>query len=87
MGHLNAIVTVAVGDVKLVAVAAEFPAEATEAHVCIRADDVMLVADALPEASARNRFSATVVAMRSAQKKLVGMLPPCYQNLIALRRS
>ena len=59
----DGIVTVAVGDVKLVAVAASFPAEATEAHVCIRADDVMLAADALPEASARNRFSATVVAV------------------------
>ena len=59
----DGIVTVSVGDVKLVAVAAEFPAEATEAHVCIRADDVMLVADALPGASARNRFSATVVAV------------------------
>jgi len=57
------IVTVAVGDVKLVAVAADFPADATEAHVCIRADDVMLVADALSQASARNRFSATVVSM------------------------
>jgi len=59
----DGIVTVAVGDVKLVAVAAGFPAEATEAHVCIRADDVMLVADALSQASARNRFSATVVAL------------------------
>jgi molybdate transport system ATP-binding protein len=59
----DGIVTVAVGDVKLVAVAADFPADATEAHVCIRADDVMLVADALPQASARNRFSATVVSM------------------------
>lgn len=57
------IVTVAVGDVKLVAAAAGFPTGATEAHVCIRAEDVMLVADALPEASARNRFSATVVAV------------------------
>jgi molybdate transport system ATP-binding protein len=59
----SGIVTVAVGDVKLVAVAADFPADATEAHVCIRADDVMLVADALPQASARNRFSATVVSV------------------------
>ncbi len=59
----DGIVTVAVGDVKLVAVAADFPVDATEAHVCIRADDVMLVADALPQASARNRFSATVVSV------------------------
>jgi len=43
--------------------AADFPPETREAHVCIRADEVMLVADALPEASARNRFSATVVAV------------------------
>jgi molybdate transport system ATP-binding protein len=57
------IVTVAVGDSKLVAVAADFPANATAAHVCIRAEDVMLVADALPQASARNRFSATVVSL------------------------
>lgn len=60
---LNGIVTVAVGDVKLVAVAEDFPAEATAAHVCIRADEVMLVADALPQASARNRFSAVVVSV------------------------
>jgi len=59
----DGIVTVAVGDVKLVAVLADFPADATEVHVCIRADDVMLVADALLGASARNRFSATVVAV------------------------
>ena len=59
----DGIVTVAVGEVKLVAVAEGFPPEVTEAHVCIRADDVMLVADALLEASARNRFSATVVAV------------------------
>jgi molybdate transport system ATP-binding protein len=59
----DGIVTVAVGDVKLVAVAAGFPAEATEVHVCIRADDVMLTTDALPQASARNRFSATVVSV------------------------
>jgi molybdate transport system ATP-binding protein len=59
----DGIVTVAVGDVKLVAVAADFPPNATTAHVCIRAEDVMLVADALPEASARNRFSATVISV------------------------
>ena len=59
----DGIVTVAVGDVKLVAVAVGFPADATETHICIRADDVMLVADALPQASARNRFSATVVSV------------------------
>jgi len=60
---VDGIVTVAVGDVKLVAVAPDFPAHATAAHVCIRADDVILVADVLPPASARNRFSATVVAV------------------------
>jgi molybdate transport system ATP-binding protein len=59
----SGIVTVAVGDAKLVAVAADCPANATAVHVCIRADDVMLVADALPQASARNRFSATVVSV------------------------
>lgn len=59
----DGIVTVAVGDMKLVAVATGFPPDAQEAHVCIRADDVVLVADALPEASARNRFSATVVSV------------------------
>ena len=59
----DGIVTVAVGDVKLVAMAADFPPETREAHVCIRADEVILVAEALPEASARNRFSATVVAL------------------------
>jgi len=57
------IVTVAVGDVRLVAVSPDFPAEAEAAHVCIRADEVMLVPDALPQASARNRFSATVVTL------------------------
>jgi len=60
---VDGIVTVAVGDGKLVAVAADFPADALKAHVCIRAEDVMLVAEVLPEASARNRFSATVVAI------------------------
>ena len=57
------IVTLAVGDVKLVAVAPDFPADTRDAHVCIRAEDVILVADALSQASARNRFSATVVSV------------------------
>lgn len=59
----NGIVTVAVGGVKLVAVADDFPGKATEAHVCIRADDVMLTTEMLPSASARNRFSAVVVSV------------------------
>lgn len=57
------IVTVAVGSVKLVAVAGDFPETTTDAHVCIRAEDVMLTTEILPSASARNRFSAVVLSV------------------------
>lgn len=62
LGVEDGIVTVKVGDSKLIAVAVEFPSDTKTATVCIRAEDVMLVTGALPPASARNRFSAVVIS-------------------------
>jgi len=52
--------------VKLVSACPDFPAGTTKAYVCIRAEDVILVPDALSPASARNRFPATVVSIELA---------------------
>jgi molybdate transport system ATP-binding protein len=55
------LVTVAVGEARLVAVARDFPRGVTEALVCIRAEDVLLLksVETVP-ASARNRLPGIV---------------------------
>ena len=52
--------SVAVGQVRLTAVLPELPAGTTDVHVCIRAEDVILLRDASVSSSARNQVSATI---------------------------
>jgi molybdate transport system ATP-binding protein len=56
----NGLITVAVGSTTLSAVAPDMPAGTTEVHVCIRAEDVILLTGADRPTSARNHLSATV---------------------------
>jgi molybdate transport system ATP-binding protein len=63
---VDGLVTLMVGEVKLVSACPDFPVGTTKAYVCIRAEDVILVPDALSPASARNRFPATVVSLELA---------------------
>lgn len=56
----DGLATVAVGDARLTALAGNLPADACEVHVCIRAEDVILMrADSVPS-SPRNRLSVIV---------------------------
>jgi len=55
--------TVAVGSTKLIAVAQGFPANTSQVHVCIRAEDVIVVKGSQSPSSARNQLPATVVSM------------------------
>ena len=59
-GVADGLVTLAVGSVRLTAMADRLPAGAKNAHVCIRAEDVILSLDSEPPASPRNRFAALV---------------------------
>lgn len=54
------LVTVAVGDTVLSAVEPDLPPGTTDVHVCIRADDVILLKGADTPGSARNHLAATV---------------------------
>jgi molybdate transport system ATP-binding protein len=63
MQRAEGMVTVAISGVKLLALADDLPADATDAHVCIRAEDVVLTRDAGAASSARNRIAATVVSV------------------------
>jgi molybdate transport system ATP-binding protein len=58
------LVTVAVGDSRLVAAAADFPSDAREAFVCIRAEDVLLFKNVEKmSTSARNRLAGVVKSL------------------------
>ena len=58
------LVTVAVGEARLIAAASDFPRGATEAFVCIRAENVLLLKSGeAVSASARNRLPAIVKAL------------------------
>ena len=63
-GHIletrDGLVTVTVGDARLIALAKDLPTDAREVYVCIRAEDVILVRDDLVQSSPRNRLPATV---------------------------
>ncbi|SPE51731.1 Molybdate ABC transporter, ATP-binding protein [Verrucomicrobia bacterium] len=56
----NGIVTLAVGDLKLTALAPDLPPDAREAYLCIRAEDVVLVKGEAPQSSPRNCLPAVV---------------------------
>jgi molybdate transport system ATP-binding protein len=49
-----------VGGVHLTALAEDLAPNTASVHLCIRAEDVILVKDSNPPASARNRLDATV---------------------------
>jgi molybdate transport system ATP-binding protein len=58
------LVTVAVGEIRLIAVARDFPSGVIEAFVCIRAEDVLLLKSvATVSASARNRLPGIVKSL------------------------
>ena len=58
------LVTVAVGEARLIAVARDFPSGVTEAFVCIRAEDVLLLKSVeTVSASARNRLPGIVKSL------------------------
>ena len=59
----NDIVTVAVGPTQLSAVEPHLPPGTTNVHVCIRADDVILLKGADAPSSPRNHLAATVQAL------------------------
>ena len=58
------LVTVAVGEARLIAAARDFPSGVTEAFVCIRAEDVLLLKSVeTVSASARNRLPGIVKSL------------------------
>jgi molybdate transport system ATP-binding protein len=58
------LVTVAVGKARLIAAASDFPADVTEAFVCIRAENVLLLKSTeTVSSSARNRLPAIVKSL------------------------
>ena len=61
----DGIVTVAVGSVTLTAMELDLPANTAEVHVCIRAEDVILLKGEDSPSSARNHLPATVQAVTS----------------------
>ena len=79
----DGLATVAVGDVPLTALVESLSPEAAEVHVCIRAEDVILVKDGGAQASARNRLAATVRAL-VAEGPLVRIELDCGFPLKAL---
>jgi molybdate transport system ATP-binding protein len=58
------LVTVAVGEIRLIAAASDFPADVTEAFVCIRAENVLLMKSTeTVSSSARNRLPGIVKSL------------------------
>lgn len=63
MTSADGLVTVAVGDRKLVALAPDLPADTSEIFVCVRAEDVILVKGEPGHSSPRNALPARVLAL------------------------
>jgi len=79
----DGLATVAVGNVRLVALAEDLPADACEVYVCIRAEGVILVRADLVQSSPRNRLPGTVRAM-AREGPLVRVNLDCGFPLTAL---
>jgi molybdate transport system ATP-binding protein len=60
LGSEDGLLSVAVGDVKLLAVAGELPEGTKDVFVCVRAEDVVLVKGEESHSSPRNRLLSTV---------------------------
>ncbi len=83
LGTRDGLATVAVGDVRLVALAGDLPPETSEVYVCIRAEDVILMRAEVVPSSPRNRLAATVRAM-TREGPLVRVNLDCGFPLTAL---
>lgn len=59
-GTRDGLVTVAVGDARLIALAGDFPVDAREVYIRIRAEDVILMRADAVQSSPSNRLAATV---------------------------
>ena len=62
----DGLATIAVGNARLTALARDLPADASEVHVCIRAEDVILTGADAVQSSARNHLSASVQTITRA---------------------
>jgi len=62
----DGLVTVAVGNARLTALAGDLPPGTSEVHVCIRAEDVILLRADTVQSSARNHLAAVVQAVTPA---------------------
>jgi molybdate transport system ATP-binding protein len=67
-GHVlraaDGLVTVAIGEHKLIALAPDLPPDTLQVYVCVRAEDVILMRGAPPRSSPRNCFQARVQALQ-----------------------
>ncbi len=79
----NDLVTVSIGSAVLTATDQSLPFGASEVHVCIRAEDVILVKDAEMPASPRNRLPSVVQALSRAGP-LIRIDLECGFPLVAL---
>ena len=79
----DGLATVAVGEVRLVALAVNLPPETSDVYVCIRAEDVSLMRVEKLESSPRNRLAATVRAV-AREGPLVRVSLDCGFPLTAL---
>ena len=79
----DGLATVAVGDARLTALAADLPADAREVYVCIRAEDVILMRANTVQSSPRNRLTATVRSL-AREGPLVRASLDCGFPLMAL---
>ena len=79
----DGLATVAVGEVRLVALAVDLPPQTSDVYVCIRAEDVSLMRVEKLESSPRNRLAATVRAV-AREGPLVRVSLDCGFPLTAL---
>jgi molybdate transport system ATP-binding protein len=79
----DGLVTVAVGDARLIALAEDLPADAREVYVCIRAEDVILMRPDAVQSSPRNHLACMVLALEN-QGPLVRVILDCGFQLTAL---
>jgi molybdate transport system ATP-binding protein len=79
----DGLATVAVGGVRLTALAVDLPADACGVYVCLRAEDVVLLRTDPGQTSARNRLAATVLSL-AREGPLVRVNLDCGFPLTAL---
>jgi ABC-type molybdate transport system ATPase subunit len=82
----DGLATVAVGDVRLTALAADLPADARAVYICIRAEDVILMRADTLQSSPRNRLAATVRTLAREGAQLVALVKAPQVHLIPFTR-